>query len=372
MELQRQVERARGPAAAISRAIVVAPAALGSGGLGSAAAEVTDGLRAAGRETAYIGLQPRGALARAARSRPFRRVFGKGPAARAVAREVRRAVPAGGWDLAYATPGTVPIERGAGLRVIHQATRLPEVEWAALRQGERETGGHGDMSRAELRRRVHEIESADLIHVTSLAVRDEFLESGVPAQRLVHAYLGVDLERHRPGPKSERLTVAFVGPLSLRKGVNVVAELARRVRGEAVVEVVGGPACPWSRRLAEGAPFAWRRSVPEVLSAAHALVLPSRSDGFSYVVLEALASGTVPIVTPQVGAAEIVRRLDPRLVVERPGFAEEVAALLPALDFTGLAPRARALAEEFDRRHTSRAIAGAVLGRAELLIGSRR
>src|SRR5262249_39014515 len=93
-------------------------------------------------------------------------------------------------------------------------------------------------------------------------------------------------------------------------------------------------------------------------------VLPSRSDGFSYAVLEALASGAVPVVTPEVGAAEIVRRLDRRLVIERADFVEGVLDLLSTLDLTAASMAARALAEEFDRRRTSQEIAAAVLGRA--------
>lgn len=336
-----------------------------------AAAELADGFEALGRSVAYVGQQPRGPLAKAARSRPLRRVLGTGPSRRLAARAVRRAVPGAGWDLVYATPGAVPLGHGEGLRVLHQATRYPRLEWEALRRGERETGGRGDLSRPELRRREREIERADLIHVTSRAVGAEMVAAGVAEERLVHAYPGVDLARYRPAGKREQLTVAFVGPLSLRKGVDVAAELAARLGSRAVVEAVGGASCPWSRRVAAAARFRPRPSARETLSTAHALVLPSRSDGFSFVVLEALASGAVPIVTPEVGAAEIVARLDRRLVIERREFAARAAELVQRLDFERLAPRARALAEEFDRRRTSRAAAAAVLARAELLATSR-
>ena len=370
MESIQQLEAVRDARPAIAMAVVVAPAPLGSGGLGRAAAEFVDGMAALGGEAQFVGLRPRGRLARAAQSRPFRRAFGIGPFVSLTSRAVRRAVPAEGWELAYAMPGTLPPDRpGSGVRVLHQATRHPAVRWAALARGERETGGRGGMSRGERRRCEREICAADLVHVSSAAVRDELLEAGVPPGRLVEAPLGVDLERYRPAPKAAQLTVAFVGPLSLGKGVDVVAELAERLGDAAAVEVVGGPTCPWSRRLCDGARFGRRTSVPELLAEAHALVLPSRSDGFSYAVLEALASGTVPLVTPEVGAAEIVRRLDPRLVIEREGFAERAAALLAELDFAALAPRSRELVTEFDRTRTSRAIAAAVTARAAELRG---
>jgi glycosyltransferase involved in cell wall biosynthesis len=352
-------------------ALVVSPVQLGSGGLGNAAAEFSTGLEALGFEPAFVGPQPPSPIVRVSRSRPFRRAFGMAPSRRLAARAVRDAVPGDGWDLAYAIPGSVPVERGSGVRVIYQATRHPAVEWAALRRGERKTGGRGDMSRAERRRREYEIERADLIHVTSLAVRDEFLEAGVPPERLVHSYHGVDLDHFAPAQKQDALTIAFVGPLSLRKGVDVAAELAARVSSDVVVEAVGGPNCPWSRRIAERAKFTRRESVSEMLGAAHVLALPSRSDGFAYVVIEALASGTIPIVTPQVGAAEIVRRLDDRLVLELDEFADGAVELLPQLDLDALSRRARALAEEFDRRQTSRATVTGVLERAAPLLEAR-
>jgi glycosyltransferase involved in cell wall biosynthesis len=361
------------PAAArgIARALVTLPVPLGAGGLGTAAAEFLAGLGALGVDARWVGPQPLGAATRVVVSRPYKRCFGAAGARRLGSRAVRRAVPREGWDLVYGVPGSVPVEIGRGIRVVHQANRHPAVEWAALRRGERETGGRGDMSRLERRRFERELGEVDLVHVSTAAVRDELLAAGIPPERLVLAPLGVDLDRFRPAAKADRLTVAFVGPLSLRKGVEVVAELADRLGDDAELEVVGGPTCPWSRRIAARMRFATMTSVPEMLAAAHCMVLPSRSDGFSYAVLEALASGTVPIVTPEVGAAEIVRRLDERLVVEREGFAETTLALLPRLDFESLGPRARALAEEYDRRRTGPAAAAAVLERALANRGSR-
>lgn len=347
---------------------MAAPAPLGVGGLGGAAAEFADGLAALGRRASFVGIPPLDPATRVARSRPFRRLFGKGVGRRAVARSVRRAVPAEGWDLVWGCPGAVPIERGRGVRVVHQATRHPALHWEATRRGERETGGLGTITRAEVRRCEYELRRADIVHVTSEAVRVQLLNAGVEAERIVHAHLGVDVDRFRPGRKRELTTVAFVGPLSMGKGVDAVAELAARLGDGARVEVVGGPSCRWSRGVVERARFVHRDSVAATLAAAHFLVLPSRSDGFSYAVLEALASGAVPIVTPEVGAAEVVRRLDPRLVVAREGFAEEVASLLGRLDLARLAPAARELAEGFDRRRTAPAVAGVVLERAEGLL----
>lgn len=351
----------------ISRVLAAGPARLGNGGLGLAAGEFVDGARALGREVQYIGPPPAGPTMRLASSRLFRRAFGMGISRSLGARAVRRAVPPDGWDLVYAIGGSVPVEQATGIKVIHQSTRHPRVEWELIRRAERETGGRGASSRLELARREHEIEHADLIHVTSDAVRTEFLEAGIPAERIVEAPLGVDVDAFRVGPKDGPLRIAYIGVLSLQKGVDIAAEVATRMAGVARIEIVGGPSCPWSRRIVERAPFIPRHTVKEMLSEAQILILPSRSDGFGYVILEALASGTVPVVTPQAGAAEIVRRLDGRLVVPLNEFAERLPSLLEELDLASLSLQARALAECFDRRKTSRGIAEAVLAQAETL-----
>jgi glycosyltransferase involved in cell wall biosynthesis len=54
----------------------------------------------------------------------------------------------------------------------------------------------------------------------------------------------------------------------------------------------------------------------ELLRQAFALVLPSYSENFGNVVLEAMAEGCPAIVTPEVGAAEIVRRTGGGVVLE--------------------------------------------------------
>jgi glycosyltransferase involved in cell wall biosynthesis len=101
--------------------------------------------------------------------------------------------------------------------------------------------------------------------------------------------------------------------------------------------------------------------VAGALAESQMLILPSLSDGFGYVVLEALASGTVPVVSPEVGAAEVVRSLDPRLVVEREDFERTIPHLLDELDFEELGQQGRELAERFERRTMARALARKVL-----------
>ncbi|MEA2157514.1 MAG: hypothetical protein QOE11_3654 [Solirubrobacteraceae bacterium] len=345
---------------------MVAPVPAGSGGLGRAAGDFADGLTDLGLATEYVGAQPRSIPSRLAASRLVRRASA-GPQRLCQARDVRRVAAAMQWDVAYAVAGSAPVGRSNGIVVLHQSTHHPSREFELVRRGRAETGGRGDLSRTELRRRLREVAEADLIHVTTEIVRDEFLEAGVAADRLVFVPLGVDLEQFAPAPKSGELHVAFVGPMSMRKGVDVVAALAERLGDTATVTAVGGPICNWSRQVFEAARFEMRGSVQELFAEAQVFVLPSRSDAFSYAVLEAMAAGVVPIVTPEVGASEIVRRIDSRLVIERAEFVDRVAELLPMLELARLSREARALAMEYDRAAMTRAAASAVVAAATRL-----
>ncbi len=226
------------------------------------------------------------------------------------------------------------------------------------------------MTAREARALTAELEGADLVRVLCQPVRDELVAAGVSPERVVLAYPGVDLTRFRPGVKGEQPEIAFVGALSLWKGVDIVAELARRLGDRARVTVAGGPACPWSRRVVAAASFERDQDVPRLLARSHFLVLPSTGEGFGRVVLEAMASGCIPIVSPEVGASEIVRRLEPALVVPRGDFDRRAAELITTLSHSQLAPRARAIAEGFDRPAMARA-AGAALVEGVDRLGSQ-
>jgi glycosyltransferase involved in cell wall biosynthesis len=211
----------------------------------------------------------------------------------------------------------------------------------------------------------------DLIRLTTLTVRQQFLDAGVPSHKLIHRYPGVDLRRYQPGDKTGNLRVAFVGPLSLRKGIHIAAEIGRRLPPNSRLEVVGGPVDSWSRRVSQTPDLHVTRSVPDLLSRAHIFILPSASDAFAYTVIEALASGAVPIVSARVGAGEIVRRVDERLVLDLDGFADRFLALLPELDLESLARRGREVAAEFERTARADTTAQAVVDAAGRLLATR-
>lgn len=119
--------------------------------------------------------------------------------------------------------------------------------------------------------------------------------------------------------------VLFLGRLNWKKGLDLLAEAFDGLPGSAQL-VLAGPddgardgflRAAFDRGLADrvhATGVLRGASLAALLEHARCLVLPSRSENFGNVVFEAMAAGTPPIVTPEVGAAEWVRR-DAGLVV---------------------------------------------------------
>jgi D-inositol-3-phosphate glycosyltransferase len=182
------------------------------------------------------------------------------------------------------------------------------------------------------------VRAADLILAPTPAEAAQLTELyGARADRVRVVPPGVDLARFRPRPAEEarkRLglsghpVVLFVGRLQRMKGPDVAIgafEEARRARpdllAEAVLVLVGGPSGPDPgsqverlRRLARRAGIADRvRFLPPVphadlgslYAAADVVLMPSRSESFGLVALEAQASG-VPVIASAVGGLRYV------------------------------------------------------------------
>lgn len=199
---------------------------------------------------------------------------------------------------------------------------------------------------------------------------------GIPPERLIRIYNGVDTERFRPagpGDPPASLPVGFAGPDSIVIGTvgrmhgvkdqenlthafirlcDRLPEQAARLR---LVMIGDGPLREVCRGLLQAAGRlgqAWlpgaREDVPALMRAMQIFALPSRAEGISNTVLEAMASG-VPVVATDVGGnAELVADGETGRLVPR-GDADRLAAALAeyvaapeAMRRHGLAARLRA------------------------------
>ena len=159
------------------------------------------------------------------------------------------------------------------------------------------------------------LKRVDAIIAISQEVRDELLQWGFPADRIHLIPNGVDTTQFHPTPPlSDRRVVQFllVGRRTPQKGIDTtleaVAELLRRgFAGRFRVRLLGWDYPEYDyREMAqclgvvadvEFCPF--EQAIEEVYRAAHCLILPSRGEGLSNVLLEAMACG-LPVIASRV------------------------------------------------------------------------
>ena len=173
----------------------------------------------------------------------------------------------------------------------------------------------------------------------------------LPSEKLVVIPNGVDLSRFRGiepanlgqfGIAPGRRAVTFVGRLERQKGVTWLVETAPRWMGRLpdcdLLLVGDGPeALNLERRrfeLALGSRMffaGWRWDVPEILAASSLLVLPSRWEGMSNVLLEAMASALPVVATDVEGVREALGTAAERQVApagDSQAFAERVVTMM--------------------------------------------
>lgn len=186
----------------------------------------------------------------------------------------------------------------------------------------------------------------------SKALREDMIALGMPGDRIALHYTGLDRSRFHPMDRAAaRKSIAAVagdGPLLVtpgalipRKSQRLVIEaLAHLPRARLALAGAGGDEAMLRSRarelgLADRVHFLGQvghDTLPRLMCAADALVLPSSSEGLANVWVEALACGT-PIVIPDIGGArEIVRDDTAGRITARdaPAIATAVTALLAA------------------------------------------
>jgi glycosyltransferase involved in cell wall biosynthesis len=200
----------------------------------------------------------------------------------------------------------------------------------------------------------------ELIANSRAVLRDvEEHEKHLPAIRTV-IYNGIDIEEYRPARRTAdgRLRLVTVGALAPRKGQEYAIEalaMLERQGIDATLDLVGsGPDEARLRRNVAAAGldgrvnFAGEQVDPRpYLARADIFVLPSRQEGFSNAILEAMASGLPVVATSVGGNAEAVIDGKGGLIVP----PEDGPALAAAI---GTLAKNRPKLEEFGRYNRSR------------------
>ncbi|OAN66931.1 glycosyltransferase [Sphingomonas sp. TDK1] len=221
----------------------------------------------------------------------------------------------------------VPVSIKARGSDIHQWTRRPAIARQIVAAGQ----------------------AADGLLSVSLALRDDMIALGMPADRIQCIVTGVDLTRFAPRDRIatkhalgvDGPLVASIGALIPLKGHDLLIDAVASLPGVHLAIAGQGPererlaarisarGCSSRIRLCGPLP---PDQIAELLAAADVMALASSSEGLANAWLEALASGT-PIVIPDIGGArQVVTGADAGRIVDRTpaAIAAGIADLLAA------------------------------------------
>jgi glycosyltransferase involved in cell wall biosynthesis len=173
---------------------------------------------------------------------------------------------------------------------------------------------------------------------------------GVPSDRIKVLPYGVEVDRFRHDPDArarlraelgtppDRLVLLFIGSSFARKGLQVCLDgLARSRSTDAELWVIGGTAAERTRveRATRGSRNRIRllgrrppAELPAFYSAADVFVLPSQQDSWALPVTEALAASRVVVASEYAGSSDLIVDGANGYVLEGPGSAGALAALL--------------------------------------------
>lgn len=260
--------------------------------------------------------------------------------------------------------------RARGARAVLELPSSHVDEFVSILEGERArlglaapASGLALSPLARARARL-EYEQAERIDVLSSYARQTLVARGVDGSKISVTPLGIDLDEFSPGERPLRgpLRVLFVGRVELAKGVHVLLEAVDLLRSRQVELTLIGALDPEMQPFLQKCRTPFRLEPPRpreqlapAYAAADVLVLPTLSDSFGLVLLEAMACATPVITTDRSGGPDILREgVDGHVVPAGSPSAlaealERVAQSPPQRHAMGQQARARAV-EQFSSR----------------------
>jgi glycosyltransferase involved in cell wall biosynthesis len=208
------------------------------------------------------------------------------------------------------------------------------------------------------------VAGAAAVHVTSPLEREAILDLGLRARRFLEVPNGVDLDfGDIPGAAPDGLPATyglFLGRISWKKGLDRLVPALAHVPGLHFVVAGNDDEGYWPRiaALADSLGIAERihrlgfvqgEHKRRLIGNATMLVLPSYSENFGNVVLEALAASVPVVVTPEVGLSSLVEKAGAGIVTqgEPRALAAAIAQLASDPRRTRMAENGRRAAQEY-------------------------
>lgn len=175
-----------------------------------------------------------------------------------------------------------------------------------------------------IERELEEYEICDRILVCSQIAKETFIEEGIAEEKVAVIPLGVDTTLFRPRrnhTQGKPLKLLYVGALSVRKGVLYLLEATKNISPDLVELTCAGPVEPgMGKYLSKYSHFEYLPAMPShqvspLMRSQDAFFFPTLEDGYGSVLIQAIASGLVPISTTAAGSSEWISHQENGILV---------------------------------------------------------
>ncbi len=164
-------------------------------------------------------------------------------------------------------------------------------------------------------RELEEYERADTVYVLSEFARQSFIENKMRPDKIRVLHLGVDTSLFKPLdiPSSLPLKVVYFGSISVRKGIHYLLDATKGLpQRQFKFTLIGSVEKPFRKLLKTYPHVEYFHHLPmndlaSLIRQMDIYVFPTLEDGFSNTLVQAMASGLLPISTPHCIAPEIIQ-----------------------------------------------------------------
>jgi glycosyltransferase involved in cell wall biosynthesis len=176
------------------------------------------------------------------------------------------------------------------------------------------------------------LKQADIVVAVSSEVEQELLNYGFPPHRIVRISNGVDTVHFTPGPKSlrrpEKTRFVLIGRRHPQKGIDTTLHAARRLKkngfGDRFEVCLYGTDYPEYDYVSVASEmkvddvvkfFPFQENIVSVYNSAHCFLLPSRGEGLSNSLLEAMSMELPLIATRVSGVPDVINNEEDGILV---------------------------------------------------------
>lgn len=161
-------------------------------------------------------------------------------------------------------------------------------------------------------RELQGYEIADIISIPTEKVRSSFLRHGMDAQKLFVNPYGVDTSTFKRNQDNvtREYDIIFVGTWCWRKGSDMLLETCKKLRLRGLHVGAIGDLDPDKSGTIKHIGVVRQRELPKWYAKAKLFVLPSREDGYSVVINQAVACGLKVVASENTGSSDLKRMLE--------------------------------------------------------------